>query len=279
MDLTPRPLGPKSDDTLRLVSWNINSVRARIHHVEHLIKNFEPDVICLQETKAMNDVFPAKVFQKLGYEYRALHGQKSHHGVATLSRINHRNEAKINWCDKGDARHVQVDVGGFELHNFYVPAGGDEPDVTINEKFAHKMQFLAEMEAWARTLNKPTIMLGDLNIAPLEHDVWSHKALLKVVSHTPIEVEAMDRIFKAHDWVDAVRHFYDDDNTKLYTWWSYRARDWKAANKGRRLYHIWVSSSLKAALKDVSIATNLRDLEKPSDHAPIILDLDKSKLP
>lgn len=278
MDLKPRPLGPKSDHILRLVSWNINSVRARIHHVEALVESYQPDIICLQETKAADDVFPTKAFQKLGYEHRALHGQKAHHGVATLSREPYTDEAKIDWCQKGDARHVQISVAGFQLHNFYVPAGGDEPDIAINEKFDHKLKFLTEMEQWASTLEAPAIMLGDLNIAPLESDVWDHKKLLKVVSHTPIEVEHMERIFKAHPWVDTMRHFTGDEE-KLYTWWSYRARDWQAANKGRRLDHIWASDSLKDTLINMTIATELRGVEKPSDHAPVILDLDRSKLP
>jgi len=123
---------------------------------------------------------------------------------------------------------VELDAGGapLTLHNFYVPAGGDEPDETINPKFAHKLGFLDEMTEWIKTKGVAkgrAILVGDLNIAPLEHDVWSHKALLKVVSHTPIEVEKLNKVFEAGEWIDSMRRFVPADE-KLYTWWSYRAR-------------------------------------------------------
>ena len=102
------------------------------------------------------------------------------------------------------------------------------------------------MAAWFKDEKKAAgraILVGDLNIAPLEHDVWSHKALLSVVSHTPIEVEKLDRAQAAGPWVDALRKFVPADQ-KLYTWWSYRSPDWAAADKGRRLDHVWVSPAL-----------------------------------
>ena len=133
--------------------------------------------------------------------------------------------------------------GGVELHNIYVPAGGDIPDPDANPKFAHKLQFLDELTAWFAAERKPRekmIAVGDLNIAPLENDVWSHKQLLTVVSHTPVEVEKLGRLQEAGGFVDAVRHFVPEDQ-KLYTWWSYRNRDWAASDRGRRLDHIWVT--------------------------------------
>src|SRR5690606_30795589 len=133
--------------------------------------------------------------------------------------------------------------GGIELHNFYVPAGGDVPDPAVNPKFAHKLRFLDEAAAWFAARRNPEnrfILLGDLNVAPLETDVWSHKQLLKVVSHTPVEVERMNRWCASHDWVDAVRRFVPPER-KLYSWWSYRSPDWAAADKGRRLDHVWVT--------------------------------------
>ena len=167
-----------------------------------------------------------------------------------VSRIPLATFSKRDFCAKGDARHLHVVLGGeaqgLELHNFYVPAGGDEPDPEINVKFAHKLAFVDEMVDWA-THEKPaaqrSILVGDLNIAPLEHDVWSHKSLLSVVSHTPIEVDKLNRAQAAGPWVDALRKFVPD-NEKLYTWWSYRSPDWQKANKGRRLDHIWVSPAL-----------------------------------
>ena len=154
--------------------------------------------------------------------------------------------------------------------------GGDEPDREVNEKFAHKLDFVTEMTSMfgkrrTKTKNK-LVLVGDLNIAPLEHDVWGHKQLLKVVSHTPIEVEHMDRLQASHKWVDVMREEFPEPE-KLYTWWSYRAKDWRAANKGRRLDHIWVTPALEAQAKNIRILTDARGWERPSDHVPVLMDL------
>ena len=135
---------------------------------------------------------------------------------------------------------------GSIIHNFYVPAGGDIPDLSLNEKFAHKLQFLQELREWGgrrKASSAPAILVGDLNVAPLEHDVWSHKQLLDVVSHTPIETEALETLRQEAGWIDAMRHLRPQPE-KIYSWWSYRSPDWQAANKGRRLDHIWVSGDL-----------------------------------
>ena len=174
--------------------------------------------------------------------------------------------------------HVTLGGGvtdGLDIHNFYVPAGGDEPDPAINEKFAHKLAFLDELEEWTRMAKiaaRRAILVGDLNIAPLEHDVWSHKALLSVVSHTPIEVEKLTRAQSAGNWVDALRKFVPSDQ-KLYTWWSYRSPDWAKANKGRRLDHIWVSEKLGEAAKGMQVLRDARGWERSSDHVPVKVEL------
>lgn len=261
---------------IRLVTWNINSVRARLPSVEKLLSDYNPDILCLQETKVQDHMFPTDVFNKYGLTHHALAGQKSYHGVATLSKLPIQETNRINWCDMGDARHVETHFeNGINLHNFYVPAGGDEPDAAINDKFAHKMDFLAEMTNWSHELpdNNKGIIVGDLNIAPLEDDVWSHKKLKRVVSHTPIEVDAMTSLQEAHDWFDVMRHFVPEPE-KLYSWWSYRARDWKAANKGRRLDHVWCSQTLKDNMKSMTVLKEVRGWEKPSDHAPVMVEIE-----
>jgi exodeoxyribonuclease-3 len=258
---------------IKITSWNINSVRARLNIVEKLIELENPDVLCFQEIKVDNDTFPSEFFQKLGYEHQAIEGQKGHHGVATLSRIPLKDSMATKWCGKEDARHIATTLeNDIEVHNFYVPAGGDIPDVDENEKFAHKMQFLAEMTSWSKSAKGPKVIVGDLNIAPLESDVWSHKALKNTVSHTAIEIEKLDALFNSNNWVDAVRHFFPEDEI-LFSWWSYRAKDWRKANKGRRLDHIWVSECLKEKLYNVEIIKDARGWEKPSDHAPLTLTL------
>ena len=265
--------------TFSVATWNINSVRLRIDLIARYLAEHRPDVLCLQETKCPDANFPFAAFRDAGYPHIAINGQKGYHGVAMVSRVPFAASAKRDFCAKGDARHLHVVLGdeaqGLELHNFYVPAGGDEPDPEINVKFAHKLAFVDEMADWARD-ERPAarrgILVGDLNIAPLEHDVWSHKALLSVVSHTPIEVDKLNRAQAAGPWVDALRKFVPDDQ-KLYTWWSYRAFDWSKTNKGRRLDHIWVSPDLADSVKSMRVLRDARGWTRPSDHAPVMAEL------
>jgi exodeoxyribonuclease III len=157
------------------------------------------------------------------------------------------------------------------LHNFYVPAGGDIPDPALNPKFAHKLAFLDEMHA-CETLRPPAaqraIMVGDLNVAPLECDVWSHKQLLSVVSHTPIECEKLLGLQRAGGWTDVVRSLVPEP-TKLFTWWSYRSPDWTISDRGRRLDHIWTSYMLADRVSAIAVAKGYRSAKRPSDHVPV----------
>jgi exodeoxyribonuclease-3 len=263
----------------KIATWNINSVRLRIGLVERLLAAENPDILCLQEIKCVNDAFPLKAFHKAGYDHVAVNGQKGYHGVAIASRVPFTKIGMRGFCEKGDARHLAVDLdvpGGLTVHNFYVPAGGDVPDPVENEKFAHKLAFLREMTEWYGGHEKKgenrMVLVGDLNVAPLEHDVWSHKQLLKIVSHTPVEVEAMNALIASHDWVDVMRRFVPESE-KLYSWWSYRAKDWAAADKGRRLDHIWVTPALGEAARSMRVLKEARGWERASDHAPVIATL------
>ncbi len=261
-------------DRLTLATWNINSVRLRLPQVEKFLLDYGPDVLCLQETKCPDANFPLAALRKLGYEHIVVNGQKGYHGVATVSRLPIIGHEKRAFCGKGDSRHLAADLsfGGqtIRIHNFYVPAGGDEPDPEVNEKFAHKLAFLDEMEAMLRDGAKaPSIVVGDLNIAPYMEDVWSHKKLLKVVSHTPLECARLEEVRLAGCFEDVMRRFVPMDE-KLYTWWSYRARDWAAADKGRRLDHVWASGELAATAVSMQVIRDARGWEKPSDHAPVL---------
>ncbi len=263
-----------------LATWNINSVRLRIDLVERFLAAHKPDVLCLQETKCRDAEFPVSAFRRFGYGHLAINGQKGYHGVAVASRVPFDLVERRGFCDKNDARHIAVTLtsGGrpLTLHNLYVPAGGDEPDPQINPKFAHKLAFLDEMADWIAAdgvAAGDTILVGDLNVAPLEHDVWSHKALLKVVSHTPIEVEKFGRVQAAGAWVDVLRRYVPQEQ-KCYTWWSYRSPDWLKADKGRRLDHVWVSPSLGDRLAGLTILKESRGWDRPSDHVPVIARLD-----
>jgi exodeoxyribonuclease-3 len=263
--------------SLTVATWNINSVRLRIDLVKRLLDEEKPDVLCLQETKSPDDFFPREAFEKLGYKHMLVHGMKGYNGVAVVSRVPLGPGSTRSWCAREDCRHGVVELpGGVELHNIYVPAGGDVPDPDENPKFAHKLQFLDEVTAWfrdERTAEKPMIVVGDLNIAPLETDVWSHKQLLSVVSHTPVEVEKLGALQKAGGFVDAVRHFVPAEQ-KLFTWWSYRNRDWAASNRGRRLDHVWVTPPLVGRLQAAEVKRDTRSWELTSDHVPVVVRFD-----
>lgn len=268
---------------LTITTWNINSVRLRIEGVARFVKAVRPDVLCLQETKCPDDKFPIKRFKRLGYEHVALNGQKGYHGVVVLSRLPFESFAVQSFCGKSDCRHISAVFGEraglrdpITLHNLYVPAGGDVPDPAVNPKFAHKLAFLDEMRASAALRcdsSSRMIMLGDLNVAPLEHDVWSHKQMLRVVSHTPTECDKLVAVQKDGGWIDAMRMLVPEP-TKLYTWWSYRSPDWKAANKGRRLDHIWIAPALANRLAGIEVLKHLRGSPRPSDHVPVTATLE-----
>ena len=259
---------------LKIASWNINSVRARAPIVERLLDEEQPDILCLQETKAQDIVFPAALFHSRGYVHHELNGQKMHHGVAILSRVPLKDSGRHDWQDNGEARHVGARLDcGIRLENVYVPAGGDIPDRTVNPKFGQKLDFIERMTRWSEKLAEPTLIVGDFNIAPLECDVWNHKALLDVVSHTPIEVETLERLQQAHDWVDLGRRFIPAPE-RNFTWWSYRAINWAASDRGRRLDHMWASPALAAQVSAHRVLEPCRGWERPSDHVPLILELE-----
>ena len=259
---------------LRVLTWNINSVRLRLKVLVKLAKYAMPDVICLQETKTPDEFFPAKALAKAGFPHQAFHGDKGYNGVAILSRRPIARRARQFWAGKEDSRHVAAEIDGIELHNVYVPAGGDVPDPAANPKFAHKLKFLEELGngsviAPAKTAR---VLVGDLNVAPYESDVWSHRQLLKIVSHTPVETDLLQRALKRLDWVDAVRHLHPEPQ-RIYTWWSYRNRDWKVGDRGRRLDHVWVSPELGSQVKQVHVLRPCRDWRLCSDHVPVVADI------
>jgi len=258
---------------MRIVTWNINSVRLRIDLIAELVRHVNPDVLCLQEIKVVNELFPAAALAEMGLVHQAVAGMKSYNGVAILSRLPITESSVRSWCDKEDCRHIEAEIAGIRIHNFYVPAGGDIPDPDLNIKFAHKLKFLDQVTAWfGDQQDHPALLVGDLNIAPLETDVWSHKQLLGVVSHTPIEVEKMAAWQQSLGWVDAVRRFIPPE-LKLYTWWSYRSADWNQSDRGRRLDHVWATPSLAPRLTGAMVIREARDWAPPSDHVPVMVDL------
>lgn len=261
----------------KIISWNINSVRLRLPLLAELATAQNPDVICLQETKADDCVFPLEAIKNLGFPHVAFSGQKSYNGVAILSKIPLAAVHSMRLAGSDDKRHIAATLkNGVELHNFYVPAGGDIPDPEQNPAYAFKLRFVEEMTAWSaqqKATKKPAIILGDFNIAPLEHDVWSHRQLQNVVSHTEPEITRLNALKDSGNWCDIARHFVGEQQ-KLYSWWSYRNKDWQKSDRGRRLDHIWATPCLTDSLQGFSILKEMRSANSPSDHVPVVVEID-----
>jgi len=266
---------------LRIATWNINSVRLRLPLVQRFVAEYRPDVLCLQETKCPDELFPRAELAELGLPHVEVRGEKGYNGVAVLSRVPIARLFAEDLDASGHTRHigVRLETPGLQpvIQNFYVPAGGDIPDADANPKFRQKLDYLQAMRRWLErpelAENDPMILTGDLNVAPLETDVWSHKQMLKVVSHTPVEVGHLSAVQATRRWVDAVRQIVPPEE-RLYTWWSYRAKDWRASDRGRRLDHIWTTQELAPRVNGAEVVKDARGWEKPSDHVPVILDLD-----
>ena len=257
-----------------LATWNINSVRLREPIVLKLLQEQAPDILCLQECKSPVDKIPTEGFAALGYKHLVARGQKGYNGVAILSKRPIEDAGDHDFAGLEHARHVRARLeNGVVIENFYIPAGGDAPDRTVNEKFGQKLDYITEMrDHWRASNPKNTIIVGDFNIAPREDDVWDHKKLLKIVSHTPIEVDHLTEMQEAGQFVDITRK--DMPEGLLYSWWSYRAKDWDAADKGRRLDHIWATPDLAPKAHSSRILREARGWEKPSDHAPVFATFD-----
>ena len=257
-----------------IATWNINSVRLREPIVLKLLEEEAPDILCLQECKSPVGKIPTEGFSALGYVHMVARGQKGYNGVAILSKLPIEDAGDVDYAGLNHARHVSARLeNGVTIHNFYVPAGGDVPDRAANEKFGQKLDYLTEMrDAFHAEKPAKSILVGDLNIAPREDDVWDHKKLLKVVSHTPIEVENLGETQDAGGWVDTTRR--DIPDGPLFSWWSYRSPDWAAADKGRRLDHIWATADIANAGHSSRVLRSARGWEKPSDHAPVFATFD-----
>jgi exodeoxyribonuclease-3 len=263
-----------------LATWNINSVRLRLPLVLDFLQHHPVDVLCLQEIKCETGQFPAAGCAAAGYPYAAVHGQKGYHGVAIVSRVPLSDISSRVFCQINDSRHISASLdlgrGPLTVHSIYIPAGGDVPDARRNPKFKHKLNFLKELKAWFGEphFSARQLICGDFNIAPHADDVWSHRQLRRVVSHTPIETRALNALLKGnHGWTDLVRK-HNPLGTKLYSWWSYRAHDWQLSDRGRRLDHIWATQDVAAHSTAAEIIKAARGWsDRPSDHVPVIAHL------
>jgi len=261
---------------MRIATWNVNSIRQRGEHLKRFVEARQPDVLCLQETKVDNETFPRSIVEDLGYAHLEIHGQKSYNGVAVASRLPFDAVERRIFCSLDDCRHIEVRLpGGLRLHNFYVPSGGPDPDRDKNPKFAHKLDFLAEMAEWAakeRIFDDKVLLVGDLNVAPLENDVWNHKRLVRSVGHTPTESAAMQRLWEAGKLEDLPRRFTPAPEP-LYSWWGYRFPQSYEKDYGWRLDHALATPPLAGSVKGLETFRESRTWTRPSDHVPIVVDL------
>jgi exodeoxyribonuclease-3 len=264
---------------LRLCTWNVNSVRLRVEQVARFVAEQAPDVLCLQEIKCREGEFPREAFAEMGLPHLKIAGQKGWHGVAIASRLPIDDAPGLEVCREGHARCVSASVAGVEIQNFYIPAGGDVPDRETSPKFDHKLDFFEKLtaEMARRDPKAPLAIVGDLNVAPGENDVWSHRQMSRIVSHTPVEVAAMERLKASLGFLDLPRATTPEP-AKMFSWWSYRAADFRKSNRGLRLDHIWVSPGLRdAAFRQGAAASrvhdDVREWTRPSDHAPVSADL------
>ena len=257
-----------------IATWNINSIRLRAELVCKLFKKEKIDILCLQECKAPVEKIPMEIFSEIGFSNVVARGQKGYNGVAIISKFPLLEKSALDFAGLGHARHIAAQLeNGITIHNFYVPAGGDEPDRQKNEKFDQKLNYLDAMrDYFHKNVPKKSILVGDLNIAPLPEDVWDHKKMVKVVSHTKVETDHLEALQKAGKWVDVIRK--DIPAKKLYSWWSYRAKDWAASDKGRRLDHIWASADIAPYTTGSRILREVRGWERPSDHVPVFATID-----
>ncbi len=265
---------------LRVVTWNVNSVRLRAEHAARFVAESGADVLLLQEIKCRDGEFPTAAFEAMGLPHLRIRGQKGAHGVAIASRLPLEDAADLDLCRHGHARQVGAVVAGVEVHNLYLPAGGDTPDRALNPKFDHKLDVYERLtrRMAARDPARPLMIAGDLNIAPGEFDVWNHRHMSRIVSHTPLEVAAMGELKDSLGFVDLVREAIPDPE-KLYSWWSYRALDYRLSGRGLRLDHLWASPGLALHARDAQgraearVHDHVRGWERPSDHAPVSVDL------
>lgn len=260
----------------KIITWNVNSIRIRIDDLEKLVKEENPDLVCLQEVKAKEQDFPFDEIKRIGFEHIALYSMAGYNGVAILSKTPLSNITRYDWCQKSDARHIAVGAfDDWEIHNIYVPAGGGIAELD-QPAFIHKLNFVDELTKFfgnrkENYKNKKLLICGDFNIAPLENDVWNHKQMLKTISHTPIEIEKLDNLYNSLPFCDQLRRFYPEPQ-KLYSWWSYRNPNWQTNDKGRRLDHIWCSNEADKYICSAKILKEFRSSIRPSDHVPVVVE-------
>jgi exodeoxyribonuclease-3 len=257
---------------MRIATWNVNSLKARLPRVEEWLAYAAPDVLCLQETKLSDSAFPQLTFAELGYE--SVHfGEGRWNGVAILSRVGITDVTSgfggLADPYEGDARFLTAKCGGVTVGSIYAPNGRE----VGTEFYERKLEWFGRLREWLDTRATPSdglALMGDFNVAPEDRDVWSPAAFEGATHVTGPEREAVAQL---RDWglVDAFRAVYPDDE-QLFTYWDYRAGDFHQ-HRGMRIDLVLVSAPVADRVRWALVDRNARKGKLPSDHAPLLVDL------
>jgi len=258
---------------MKIATWNVNSILARLPHVTRWLEAAQPDVLCIQETKCTDDKFPTLDLKAIGYDC-VIFGQQTYNGVAIISRTG---SASIPTAQRGypgddsssQARLLSVEIAGIRIVNVYIPNG----QMVGSEKYQFKLDWLNRLREFLDASyenRKPVLLCGDFNVAPEERDVhdprlWQNRILFSEPEKTALQ--------KVKDWgfTDTFRLHTEEGGH--YSWWDYRAGAFRR-NLGLRIDHVWVSAPLAARSKSTWIDKGPRQWERPSDHAPVIAEFD-----
>lgn len=255
---------------MKIATWNVNSIVARVPHVTRWLAAAQPDVLCIQETKCTDDKFPALEFKAVGYEC-VIFGQQSYNGVAILSRTSCANVQR-GYPGADELSHTRLlatDVAGIRIVNVYIPNG----QMVGSEKYQFKLEWMNRLRDFfdaSYDANTPVLLCGDFNVAPEERDVHDPRVWQNRILFSPPERAALQHV---KDWgfTDTFRMHTEEGGH--YSWWDYRAGGFRR-NRGLRIDHIWVSAPLAARSKNTWIDKEPRGWERPSDHAPVVAEFD-----
>src|SRR5574339_747941 len=265
-----------SSNTVRIATYNVNGIRARLPHLLRWLEREQPDVACLQELKAVSEGFPILDIRAAGYE-AIWHGQRSWNGVAILTRgVKPVEVRRVLPGDPDDehSRYVEAEVGEFIIGCLYLPNGNPQP----GPKFDYKLRWFERLIEHAATLygvGRPVVLCGDYNVVPTDCDIYNPRSWLKDALLQPESRESYQRLL-SQGWTDALRKLYPEE--RIYTFWDYFRQSWQR-NAGLRIDHLLLNAEAAARLREGGVDRWVRDQEKPSDHAPTWVRLEGSLSP
>ena len=258
---------------MKIATWNVNSILARLPNVTRWLEAAQPDVLCIQETKCTDDKFPALELKAIGYDC-LLFGQQTYNGVAIISRAGCAADQTVQRGYPGDdssshARLLSAEISGIRIVNVYIPNG----QMVGSEKYQFKLKWIDRLREFLNASydnSTPVLLCGDFNVAPEERDVYDPRLWQNRILFSEPERAALQHV-KAWGFTDTFRMHTQEGG--YYSWWDYRAGAFRR-NLGLRIDHVWVSAPLSARSKATWIDKEPRQWERPSDHAPVVAEFD-----